>query len=92
MPKESIKISSILVKEEKIELLSKVKEEIIKLPNNRKEETKELQSKWKENIILQIVKEETLQVPKTENRQDESIIAYIDNIYKGSFSKFIYFC
>ncbi len=38
------------------------------------------------------MKEETLQVPKTENRQDESIIAYIDNIYKGSFSKFIYFC
>jgi hypothetical protein len=34
MPKESIEISSILVKEEKIELLSKVKEEIIELPNN----------------------------------------------------------
>jgi hypothetical protein len=34
MPKESIKISSILIKKEKIELLSKVKEEFIELPNN----------------------------------------------------------
>jgi hypothetical protein len=40
MPKENIDISSILVKEEKIELLNKVKEEIIELPNNWKEETK----------------------------------------------------
>jgi len=36
MPKENIKISSILVKEEKIELLSKVKEETIELPNKGK--------------------------------------------------------
>jgi len=34
MPKESIKISSILIKKENIELLSKVKEEFIELPNN----------------------------------------------------------
>ncbi len=34
MPKKSIEISSILVKKEKIELFNKVKEEIIKLPNN----------------------------------------------------------
>jgi hypothetical protein len=53
------------------------------LPNNWKEETKELQSK---------VKEETLELPKIENHQDESIIAYIDKIYKESFNKFIYFC
>ncbi len=52
MLKESIEILSILVKEEKIELLSKVKEEFIELPNNWKEETKELQSKLKENIVL----------------------------------------
>jgi hypothetical protein len=37
MPKESIDISNTLVKEKKIELLSKVKEEIIKLPNKGKE-------------------------------------------------------
>jgi hypothetical protein len=41
--------------------------------------------------VLQIVKEETLELPKIENHQDESIIAYIDKIYKESFSKFIYF-
>jgi hypothetical protein len=66
-PKEDMNISSILVKEEKIELFNKVKEEIIELTNNRKEETKELQSKGKENIVLQIVKEETLELPKIEN-------------------------
>ncbi len=91
MFKESIEISSILVKEDKIKLLSKVKEKIIKLPNNRKEETKNLQSKGKENIMLQIVKEETIELPKTKYHQDENIIAYIDKIYKESFSKFIYF-
>jgi hypothetical protein len=58
MPKESIEISRILVKEEKTKLLSKMKEVIIKLPNNGKEETNELQSKGKENIMLIIVKEE----------------------------------
>jgi hypothetical protein len=67
MPKESKEISSILVKEENIELLSKLKEEIIELPSNRKEETKELQSKGKENIVLQTMKEETIEIPKTEN-------------------------
>ncbi len=75
MPKETIKISSILVKDEKIELFIIVKEEIIKLPNNWKEETKELQSKVKENIVLHIMKEETLELPKIKNHQDESIIA-----------------
>jgi hypothetical protein len=34
MPKESIEISSILIKEEKIELFNKVKEKIIELFNN----------------------------------------------------------
>jgi hypothetical protein len=72
MPKESIKISSILVKKEKIELFSKVKEEVIKL----KEKTKKLQSKAKENIMLQIVKKETLELPKIENHQDDNIIAH----------------
>jgi hypothetical protein len=91
MPKESKEISSILVKEEKIELFSKVKEEIVELLDNKKEETKKLQSKRKENIVLQIVKGETLELPKIGNRQDESIIAYTDKIYKESFSKFIYF-
>jgi uncharacterized radical SAM superfamily Fe-S cluster-containing enzyme len=76
--KESIEISSILVKEEKIELLSKLKEETTKLFSKRKE-------------VLQIVKENMLELPKTENHQDESIIAYIDKIYKESFNKFIYF-
>jgi len=52
MLKESIEISILLVKKEKIELFNKVKEEIIKLPFNWKEETKELQSKVKENIML----------------------------------------
>ncbi len=61
------------------------------MPDNEKEETKELQSKGKENIMLQIVKEETLKLPKIENHQDDSIITYIDKIYKESFSKFIYF-
>ncbi len=51
MPKESIEISSIAVKEEKIKLLNKVKEEIIKLPNNGKEETKDTkQSERKHNL------------------------------------------
>jgi len=68
-----------------------LKEEIIELPNKGKEETKELQSKGKENIVLQIVKEGTLKLPKTKNHQDESIIAYINKIYKESFKKFIYF-
>jgi hypothetical protein len=39
---QSIEISSLLVKEEKIELLRKVKKEIIELPHKGKEETKEL--------------------------------------------------
>ncbi len=64
----------------------------MELPNNWKEETKELQSTVKENIVLQIVKEETFELPKIENHQDESMIAYIDKIYKESFNKFIYFC
>jgi hypothetical protein len=38
------------------------------------------------------VKEETLELPNIENHQYESIIAYIDKIYKESFNKFIYFC
>ncbi len=38
------------------------------------------------------MKEETLELPKIENHQNESIIAYIDKIYKESFNKFIYFC
>ncbi len=91
MPKESIEISSILIKKKKIELFSKMKEKIIKLPSNEKEETEELQSKRKKNMMLQIVKEETVELPKTKYHQDENIIAYIDNIYKESFSKFIYF-
>jgi hypothetical protein len=37
------------------------------------------------------VKEETRELPEIENHQDESIITYIDKIYKESFSKFIYF-
>jgi hypothetical protein len=61
------------------------------LPNNGKEETKELQSKGKENIMLQIMKEETLELPEIENHKDDSIITYIDKIYKESFIKFIYF-
>jgi aspartyl/asparaginyl-tRNA synthetase len=51
MPKENIEISNILVKEEKIELLSKVKEEIIELRNKGKEETKKLQSKRKHSVV-----------------------------------------
>ncbi len=78
VPKKIIEIWSILIKEEKIELLSKVKEETIELPNKGKE-------------VLQIVKEETLELPKTKNHQDENIIAYIENIYKESFNKFIHF-
>jgi len=78
VPKESIEISNILLKEENIEVLSKVKEETIKLLGKGKE-------------VLQIVKEETLKLPKTKNHQDENIIAYIDKIYKESFNKFIYF-
>jgi hypothetical protein len=39
-----------------------------------KEETIELLSKGKK--VLQIVKEETLELPKTKNHQDESIIGY----------------
>jgi hypothetical protein len=78
VPKESIDISIILVKEVKIELLSKVKEETIKLLNKGKK-------------VLQIVKEEMLKLPKIKNHQDENIIAYIDKIYKESFNKFIYF-
>ncbi len=76
MPRKSIEISSILIKKEKIELFSKVKEEIIELPYNWKEKPKELQSKVKENIMLQIVKKETLKLPKIENHQDENIIAH----------------
>ncbi len=89
MPKESIEISSILIEEEKIELLRKMKEETINLPSKWNEETKKLQSKGKE--VLQIVKEETLKLPKIKNRQDESIIAYIDKIYKKSLNKFFFF-
>jgi hypothetical protein len=44
-----------------------LKEEIIELPSNKKEETKELQSEGKENIVLQTVKEDTLELPKIEN-------------------------
>jgi hypothetical protein len=55
-----------------------VKEETIKLPNKGKE-------------VLQIVKEKKLELPKTKNHQDESIIAHIDKIYKESFNKFIRF-
>jgi len=47
VPQESIEISSILVKEENIELFSKVKEETIELPNKGEE-------------VLQTVKEEIL--------------------------------
>ncbi len=54
-----------------------------------KEKTIELPNKGKQ--VLQIVKEETLELPKTKNHQDESIIAYINKIYKESFNKFIYF-
>ncbi len=60
MPKESIEISNILIKQEKIELLNKVKDETIELPKKGEEETKKLQSKGNKNIMLQIVKEETL--------------------------------
>jgi len=42
-------------------------------------------------MVLQIVKEETLELSKTNNHQDKSIIAYINNIYKEILSKFIYF-
>ncbi len=55
MPKEGIEISSILVKDEKIELLSKMKEETIELPNKGKE-------------VSQFVKEEIVEVPKIVNR------------------------
>jgi len=54
MLKESIEISSKLVKEEKIKLLNKVKEETIELPNKGKE-------------VLQIVKKEIVELPKTMN-------------------------
>jgi hypothetical protein len=67
MLEESIEISNILVKEEKIELFNKVKEETIKLPSKGKEETKKLQSKREDNIMLQIVQEETLKLPKIKN-------------------------
>jgi hypothetical protein len=60
MLKKSIEISSILIKKEKIE----------------KEKTKELQSKVKENIMLQIVKKETVELPKIKNHQDENIITF----------------
>ncbi len=50
MLKESIQISSILIKEKNIEL--QIERRDHKLPNKRKEETKELQSKGKENIML----------------------------------------
>jgi hypothetical protein len=52
VPQESIEISNILIKEENIEVLSKVKEETIKLFGKGKK-------------VLQIVKEETLKLPKT---------------------------
>jgi len=78
VPQESIEISSILVQEENIELLRKVKEETVKLFSKGKE-------------VLQIVKEETLKLPKIENHQNENIIAYTDKIYKENFNKFIYF-
>jgi hypothetical protein len=56
------------------------------------EETKELQSKLKKYLILQIkVKEESVGLPKIENHQDESTITCIDKIYKESFNKFIDF-
>jgi hypothetical protein len=78
VPNESIEISIILIKEVKIELLSKVKEETIKLLSKGKK-------------VLQIVKEEMSKLPKIKNHQDDNIIAYIDKIYKESFNKFIYF-
>jgi hypothetical protein len=78
VPKESIEVSIILVKEEKIELLSKVKEETIKLFSKGKK-------------VLQIVKKKMLELPKIENHQDENIITYIDKTYKESFNKFVYF-
>jgi NCAIR mutase (PurE)-related protein len=53
VPKESIEISNILIKEENIEVLSKVKEETIKLLSKGKK-------------VLQIVKKETIKLPKTE--------------------------
>jgi hypothetical protein len=51
MHKESIEISNILIKQEKIKLFNKMKEEIIELPNKGKEETKELQSKKKHSVV-----------------------------------------
>ncbi len=42
--------------------------------------------------MLQVVKEETLELLKAKNHQNENVIAYIDKIYKESFNKFIYFC
>jgi hypothetical protein len=50
MPKENIKISNILVKEEKTEVLSKVKEEILGCPI--KERKKPKSYKTKGNIVL----------------------------------------
>ncbi len=38
------------------------------------------------------MKEETLELLKAKNHQNENVIAYIDKIYKESFNKFIYFC
>jgi hypothetical protein len=81
VPKESIII--------KDELLSKVKEENIYLPNKGKEETKKLQSKLKQYLVLHIkVKEESIGLPKTYNHQDDNKIACIDKIYKESLNKF----
>jgi hypothetical protein len=54
-----------------------------------KEETIELLSKGKK--VLQIVKEETLELPKTKNHQDESIIGYMTKFTrKVSISSFTF--
>jgi hypothetical protein len=54
MSKESIEISSILVKKEKIELLSKVKCEIIELPSKGKEEPKNNRAKGKKTYCCKL--------------------------------------
>jgi hypothetical protein len=60
VPKESILVKN--------ELLSRMKEESINLHNKWKEETKELQSKLKKYLILQIkVKEKNIGLPKIDN-------------------------
>jgi heme exporter protein D len=85
VPKESILI--------KYELLSKVKEESIDLPNKGKEETGELQNKLKKYPILHVkAKEDSIGLPKIENHHNENTIACINKIHKESLSKFMDFC